>query len=90
MLILSRKLNESIIIDGNIVVKVLRIDKDTVKLGIQAPSELPVHREEIYQAIQKNKQAGINGTQNPNPRTPAEPGSVPKPNPTPGDPPLGK
>ena len=44
MLILSRKLNESIIIDGRIVVKVLRIDKDTVKLGIQAPPELPVHR----------------------------------------------
>ncbi|HEY0455549.1 MAG TPA: carbon storage regulator CsrA [Verrucomicrobiae bacterium] len=63
MLILSRKLNESIIIDGKIVVKVLRIDKDTVKLGIQAPSELPVHREEIYQAIQRNKQPGINGQQ---------------------------
>lgn len=57
MLILSRKLNESIIIDGKIIVKVLRIDKDTVKLGIQAPTELPVHREEIYDVIQKNKQA---------------------------------
>jgi len=56
MLILSRKLNESIIIDGRIIVKVLRIDKDTVKLGIQAPAELPVHREEIYEAIQKGKQ----------------------------------
>ena len=59
MLILSRKLNESIIIDGKIVVKVLRIDKDTVKLGIQAPSELPVHREEIHEAIQRSK--GQNG-----------------------------
>jgi carbon storage regulator len=57
MLILSRKLNESIIIDGRIVVKVLRIDKDTVKLGIQAPPELPVHREEIHEVIQKNKLA---------------------------------
>jgi carbon storage regulator len=55
MLILSRKLNESIIIDGKIIVKVLRIDKDTVKLGIQAPAELPVHREEIHQVIEKNK-----------------------------------
>ena len=55
MLILSRKLNESIIIDGKIVVKVLRIDKDTVKLGIQAPAELPVHREEIHEAIQRSK-----------------------------------
>ena len=45
MLILSRKLNESIIIDGQIVVKILRIDRDTVKLGIQAPAQLPVHRQ---------------------------------------------
>lgn len=57
MLILSRKLNESIIIDGKIIVKVLRIDKDTVKLGIQAPPELPVHREEIHNVIEKNKAA---------------------------------
>lgn len=59
MLILSRKLNESIVIDGKIIVKVLRIDKDTVKLGIQAPAELPVHREEIHQVIEKNKANGI-------------------------------
>ena len=59
MLILSRKLNESIVIDGRIIVKVLRIDKDTVKLGIQAPAELPVHREEIHEVIQRNKQAGV-------------------------------
>ncbi len=65
MLILSRKLNESIIIDGKIIVKVLRIDKDTVKLGIQAPPEVPVHREEIHEAIQKGKEKprsnGANG-----------------------------
>ncbi|MCI0745084.1 MAG: carbon storage regulator CsrA [Verrucomicrobia subdivision 3 bacterium] len=64
MLILSRKLNESIIIDGRIIVKVLRIDKDTVKLGIQAPPELPVHREEIHEAIQKSKQSGGTLTSN--------------------------
>ncbi len=58
MLILSRKINESIVIDGRIVVKVLRIEKDTVKLGIQAPPELPVHRQEIHDAIQKSKQSG--------------------------------
>jgi carbon storage regulator len=57
MLILSRKLNESIVIDGRIIVKVLRIEKDTVKLGIQAPIELSVHRQEIYEAIQRSKQA---------------------------------
>lgn len=56
MLILSRKLNESIVIDGRIIVKVLRIEKESVKLGIQAPPEVPVHREEIHEAIQKGKQ----------------------------------
>jgi len=56
MLILSRKLNESIVIDGRIVVKVLRIEKESVKLGIQAPPEVPVHREEIHEAIQKGKE----------------------------------
>jgi len=71
MLILSRKLNESIIIDGKIIVKVLRIDKDTVKLGIQAPTELPVHREEIYDVIQKNKQASsLNAGQSTIPKSP--------------------
>jgi carbon storage regulator len=55
MLILSRKVNESIVIDGRIVVKVLRIEKESVKLGIQAPPEVPVHREEIHDAIQKGK-----------------------------------
>jgi carbon storage regulator CsrA len=61
MLILSRKLNESIVIDGRIIVKVLRIDKDTVKLGIQAPPELTVHREEIQEMIQKKKNDVANG-----------------------------
>jgi carbon storage regulator len=72
MLILSRKLNESIVIDGRIIVKVLRIDKDTVKLGIQAPAELPVHREEIHEVIQRNKLAaekGAAGAANPAPST---------------------
>jgi carbon storage regulator len=61
MLILSRKLNESIVIDGRIIVKVLRIEKDTVKLGIQAPPELPVHRQEVYEAILRSQQAGGTG-----------------------------
>ena len=73
MLILSRKLNESIVIDGRIIVKVLRIDKDTVKLGIQAPAELPVHREEIHEVIQRNKQAGEKGGAVPGPSAPGGP-----------------
>ena len=56
MLILTRKLNESVIIDGRIAVKVLRIDKDQVKLGIVAPTEVGVHRWEIFEAIQAGQQ----------------------------------
>ncbi len=70
MLILSRKLNESIVIDGRIIVKILRIDKDTVKLGIQAPAELPVHREEIHDVIQKSKQASMQAGQSTLPKGP--------------------
>lgn len=61
MLILSRKLNESIVIDGRIIVKILRIERETVKLGIQAPQELQVHRQEVFDMIQRNKQAGGGG-----------------------------
>jgi carbon storage regulator len=51
MLILSRKINESIIIDDRIVVKITSIDHGTVKLGIQAPVTLKVHRQEVHDAI---------------------------------------
>jgi len=47
MLVLSRKVNESIVIDGRIIVKVVRVDGGIVKLGISAPSDVPVHRQEI-------------------------------------------
>jgi carbon storage regulator len=77
MLILSRKLNESIVIDGRIVVKILRIDKDTVKLGIQAPTELSVHRQEVYDAIQRAKQSA-GGSAGPDPSTPKTSSSGPK------------
>ncbi len=82
MLILSRKLNECIVIDGKIIIKVLRLDKDTVKLGIQAPAELPVHRQEVFDQIQKSKQngSGNNGGSSPKPSvaqlTPTPPSDV--------------
>jgi carbon storage regulator len=59
MLILSRKLNESIVIDGNIIVKVVKVEGDIVKLGIQAPPEVPVHRQEVYEEIQRNNQEAL-------------------------------
>ena len=47
MLVLSRKVNEKIVIDGNIVVTVVKIDRNQIRLGIEAPSHIPVLREEI-------------------------------------------
>ena len=48
MLVLSRKLNESIVINYDIVVTVLGVQGDRVRLGIKAPGEIPVHRREVY------------------------------------------
>ncbi len=53
MLVLSRKRNESILIDNHIVVTVVEIRGDKVRLGIQAPKEIPVHRAEVHRAIQQ-------------------------------------
>lgn len=55
MLVLSRKKNESIVIDDNIVITVVGIWGDKVRLGIQAPREVPVHRSEVYEAIQRDQ-----------------------------------
>ena len=52
MLVLSRKQKESIFINGNIVVTVVGIRGDRVRLGIEAPREMPVHRRELYERIQ--------------------------------------
>ena len=58
MLVLSRKTNESIVIDGRIVVKIVRLEGEVVKLGIEAPSDVPVHRQDVYEEIQRsNKEA---------------------------------
>ena len=55
MLVLSRQRDESIIIGDNIVITVVDIRGDKVRLGIDAPKEIPVHRQEVYDAIQKEK-----------------------------------
>ncbi len=51
MLVLSRKKNESIVINNDIVVTVVEIRGDKVRLGIVAPKEVPVHRQEVFDAI---------------------------------------
>lgn len=56
MLVLSRKKNESIVIDNHITIVVVEIRGDKVRLGIEAPKEVPVHRREVYEAIQKQNE----------------------------------
>lgn len=53
MLVLSRQCDESIIIGDNIVVTIVDIRGDKVRLGIDAPTEIPVHRCEVFEAIQR-------------------------------------
>ncbi len=58
MLALSRKRDESLVIDNNIEVTILDIRGDQVKIGISAPKEIPIYRKEVYLQIQEaNKQA---------------------------------
>jgi carbon storage regulator len=57
MLVLSRKKNESIIINDHITVTVVEIRGDKVRLGIDAPKEISVHRREVYEAIQNQAKA---------------------------------
>jgi carbon storage regulator len=53
MLVLSRQRDESIIIGDNIVITIVDVRGDKVRLGIEAPAEIPVHRREVYEAIQR-------------------------------------
>jgi carbon storage regulator len=61
MLVLSRKKNESIIINDNITVTVIEIRGDKVRLGIEAPKDVTVHRREVYEAIQNQARASDQG-----------------------------
>ena len=54
MLVLSRKKNESIVINDDISIVVVEIRGDKVRLGVEAPKEIPVHRREVYDAIKKS------------------------------------
>ncbi|MFC9778626.1 carbon storage regulator CsrA [Paenibacillus chitinolyticus] len=59
MLILSRLKGEKIIIGQDIVLTVLDVAGDQVRIGIEAPKDIPIHREEIYKAIQTENQAAV-------------------------------
>ena len=56
MLVLSRQRDESIMIGDNVVITVVDVRGDKVKLGIDAPIEIPVHRQEVYEAIRRENQ----------------------------------
>jgi len=57
MLVITRKVNQSVIIDGNIEVVVTEVTKDGVRLGIIAPREVTVHRRELFEAIAEANRA---------------------------------
>lgn len=69
MLVLSRKKNESIVINDDITVVVVEIRGDKVRLGVEAPKEVPVHRREVYDAIKRSENSEISEKQ---PRETAE------------------
>lgn len=60
MLALSRKKNESIIVNNNIEITILDIRGDQVKVGIAAPKEVPIYRKEVYLQIQAENEAATN------------------------------
>jgi carbon storage regulator len=63
MLVLSRQRDESIVIGYNVVVTIVDIRGDKVRLGIEAPAEIPVHRQEVFDAIQReNRRPGNSGS----------------------------
>ena len=62
MLVLSRKKDESIIINDHIRVTIVEIRGDKVRLGIDAPKDVTVHRKEVYEAIQRQLQSSMEPT----------------------------
>ncbi|HTN74365.1 MAG TPA: carbon storage regulator CsrA [Pirellulaceae bacterium] len=77
MLVLSRHRDESIMIGDDVVVTIVDIRGDKVRLGINAPQDVPVHRQEVYEAIQRENRRAAQ-------ITPIETRSLAKPRPTTG------
>jgi carbon storage regulator len=58
MLVLTRKKNETVVVGDNVEITVVEIRDDKVRLGFDAPADVPVHRLEVYEAIQKQNANG--------------------------------
>jgi carbon storage regulator len=67
MLVLSRKINQSIMIGDDIRIVVVGVDRDQVKVGIEAPRSVPVHRSEIYEEIQRANRSAVEAAMAPAP-----------------------
>ena len=63
MLVLSRQPDEKIIIGDNIVITIIEVRGDKVRIGITAPKDVTVHREEVYEAIKREKGNGLSEVQ---------------------------
>ena len=62
MLILTRRIGETLMVGDNVSVTVLRVNGNQVKIGIEAPSDVAVHREEVYLRTQQNKTTIVNAS----------------------------
>lgn len=69
MLVLTRKTDESVVIGENIVITILSIEGDKVKLGIEAPREIPILRKELHDAIREQEQLASELAKSPSPQT---------------------
>ena len=64
MLVLSRKKNESIIVDGKIEIKIIELEDGRVRIGIEAPKDIQIHRKEVFDEIEKENKASVSSKLN--------------------------